>query len=352
MVDGGMVWTSPAMEGVIRRAKQFAASHLPVLITGETGVGKDMLAQVIHRASRVSNGPFVAVNCSAFAQGLISSQLFGHERGAFTGADRRHRGFVEQAQDGSMFLDEIGDLPIDQQGHLLRLLEQGTFYRVGGEAELTARVRLIAATNTDFDRAVREHTFREDLFFRLNVLSIHIPPLRERQDDIPALVQRFVATQVTNQGIEVGDGAGPVVGAETMEALKRYRWPGNVRELSSRTARAVLLCPTGVLLPEHFELPVSPPAISTGYEPRRSAAAPAEPVLAPMPVDAVTPIEPRHADLGAADRVGRLSEDSLREALHHSNFNVTQAAKLLGVSRPTIYRWMRRYDIQERYSIN
>ena len=276
MVDGGMVWTSPAMEGVIRRARQFAASPLPVLITGETGVGKDMLAQVIHRASRVSNGPFVAVNCSAFAQGLISSQLFGHERGAFTGADRRHRGFVEQAQDGTMFLDEIGDLPVDQQGHLLRLLEQGTFYRVGGEAELTARIRLIAATNTDFDRAVRERAFREDLFFRLNVLSIHIPPLRERQDDIPVLVQRFIASQVANHAVQPDQGAGPVVDAATMEALKRYHWPGNVRELSSRTARAVLLCPTDVLRPEHFELPSLPPAVSTQADRERFGSIPSE----------------------------------------------------------------------------
>jgi transcriptional regulator with GAF, ATPase, and Fis domain len=219
------------MRPVVEMVEKIAANAAPVLILGESGTGKELIARAIHRRSGRHDGPFVAVNCGALAETLLESELFGHERGAFTGAVKERVGRFELANGGTIFLDEIGEVSEAFQVKLLRVLQQGEFERVGGSATLTADVRVLAATNKDLKEAVRSRHFREDLYYRLNVLTVELPPLRERQGDIPVLVEHFLEQQ----------GGGMQISRNVMEALERYSWPGNVRELESTLTRAVLL---------------------------------------------------------------------------------------------------------------
>jgi two-component system, NtrC family, nitrogen regulation response regulator NtrX len=233
---GEMVAVSPSMVGILEQLAAVAPTVASVLITGENGTGKELLARAIHDRSLRASGPFIEVNSAAIPETLIESELFGHERGAFTGAVARRRGKFDMAHDGTLFLDEIGDMSLSTQAKILRVLEEKSFERVGGNTRIEVDVRIIAATNKDLAAEMRESRFREDLFFRLNVFHFHIPPLRERREDIPALVSRFLAEFGRTYG-----KSGITLADDALAALIAARWPGNVRELRNVVERMVIL---------------------------------------------------------------------------------------------------------------
>lgn len=237
-----LIGQAPAMQEVFRSIGRLARSSMTVLITGESGTGKELVARALHQHSPRSNKPFVALNTSAIAAELLESELFGHERGAFTGAESRRIGRFEQADGGTLFLDEIGDMSPALQTRLLRVLAESEFYRVGGQTSITVDVRVIAATNQDLAKAVSEGRFREDLYHRLNVMRINTPPLRQRREDIPLLFNHYLA----DAGQELGAPA-KSVNSEAMDMLQSYEWPGNVRQLVNATRRLTVTAPGGVI---------------------------------------------------------------------------------------------------------
>jgi transcriptional regulator with GAF, ATPase, and Fis domain len=231
-----IVGTSSALQGVLSRVMKVAPTDSSVLVSGETGTGKELVARAIHKRSRRSQRAFVSVNCAALAPSLISSELFGHEKGAFTGAMQRRLGRFELANGGTIFLDEIGELPLDTQVALLRVLQEREFERVGGTQPVKIDVRVIAATNRDLEAAVANGTFRPDLYYRLNVFPIHIPPLRERQDDLLMLLEYFVKRFAQKMGKHFGK-----IDKRTVELFRSYPWPGNIRELQNVVERSVIV---------------------------------------------------------------------------------------------------------------
>lgn len=233
---GGLIGSSPALQRVIRQIRRAAPFSSTVLITGESGTGKELVARAIHAVSAVSDGPFVAVNCSSLPRDLVESQLFGHERGSFTGAAARQIGFFEAAEGGTLFLDEIGDLAAEAQAKVLRALERKEIVRLGSTRPTTVDIRLLAATNVDLRAAVERGTFREDLYYRLNVLHITLPPLRERPEDVPILVSRFVDRVAREHGLDTKR-----VDDDVIQCLQSYRWPGNVRELKNTAERLFVM---------------------------------------------------------------------------------------------------------------
>ena len=237
-----LIGQAPAMQEVFRSIGRLARSSMTVLITGESGTGKELVARALHQHSPRANKPFVALNTSAIAAELLESELFGHERGAFTGAESRRIGRFEQADGGTLFLDEIGDMSPALQTRLLRVLAESEFYRVGGQTSITVDVRVIAATNQDLAKAVSEGRFREDLYHRLNVMRINTPPLRQRREDIPLLFNHYLA----DAGQELGAPA-KSVNSEAMDMLQSYEWPGNVRQLVNATRRLTVTAPGGVI---------------------------------------------------------------------------------------------------------
>ncbi|MGA1870177.1 MAG: sigma-54 interaction domain-containing protein [bacterium] len=240
------------LKEVMYKAQQVAALDSPILLLGETGVGKDVIANAIHNSSSRSDGPFVSVNCGAIPDTLFDSELFGHEKGAFTGALAQKRGRFERANKGTIFLDEIGELPLQVQVHLLRVLQSKEIERVGGVNTISLDIRIIAATNRNLEKMVREHQFREDLWFRLNVFPIWIPPLRERISDIPALLQHFI----TLKSKELKLSTIPTVSPGVTDMLMKYTWPGNVREMQNVVERALILNPSGPLDFNDINLPM------------------------------------------------------------------------------------------------
>ena len=247
----GMVGQAPAMQEVFRTIGRLSRSSMTVLITGESGTGKELVARALHEHSPRANGPFVALNTTAIASELLESELFGHERGAFTGAERLRLGRFEQADGGTLFLDEIGDMSVDLQTRLLRVLAEGEFFRVGGQKAIHVDVRIIAATNQDLNTAVSEGRFREDLYHRLNVMRINTPPLRERSEDIPLLLAHYLATSSAEFGIEA-----KTLTVAALERLKNFGWPGNVRQLVNATRRMMITAPGNEIrltdIPEEF----------------------------------------------------------------------------------------------------
>jgi two-component system nitrogen regulation response regulator GlnG len=237
-----LIGQAPAMQDVFRSIGRLARSSMTVLITGESGTGKELVARALHEHSPRAGKPFVALNTSAIAAELLESELFGHERGAFTGADSRRIGRFEQADGGTLFLDEIGDMSPALQTRLLRVLAESEFYRVGGQSSITVDVRVIAATNQDLAKAVSDGRFREDLFHRLNVMRINTPPLRQRREDIPILIEHYLA----EAGSELGTVA-KSINPDAMEILMRYDWPGNVRQLVNATRRLTVTAPGNVI---------------------------------------------------------------------------------------------------------
>ena len=230
-----LVGSSRALQDVCKEIGRVAAKSVTVLIRGETGTGKELIARAIYQHSPRAKAPFIAINCAAIPENLLESELFGHERGAFTGADQLRIGRFEQANQGTLFLDEIGDLPPNTQVKLLRVLQQQTFQRVGGAEPISVDVRIIAATHRNLETMIREGNFREDLFHRLNVVSLHLPPLRERREDIPVLVQHFLCKYAGDFGIE-----NPTISPDAVAGLQADSWPGNVRELENMTRRLLL----------------------------------------------------------------------------------------------------------------
>jgi len=253
-----IVGTSPALQGMLSRAIKVAATDSTVLITGETGTGKELVARAIHRRSDRVSRPFVGVNCAATPRDLIASELFGHEKGAFTGATQQRLGRFELANGGTLFLDEVGELPAETQIALLRVLQEHEFERVGGTRRIRADVRVIAATNRDLQAAISAGSFRSDLFYRLQVFPIQIPPLRERRDDIPLLVEYFIDRYARKAGKHIR-----YVNQETLELLQSYAWPGNIRELQNVLERSVILCETEIFSIDESWLPQEPQAFLT-----------------------------------------------------------------------------------------
>jgi formate hydrogenlyase transcriptional activator len=248
-----IIGTSPALQTVLSRVSKVAPTDSTVLITGETGTGKELVARAIHRRSRRSSRAFVSVNCAAIPRDLIASELFGHEKGAFTGALQRRVGRFELAEGGTIFLDEVGELPTETQIALLRVLQEREFDRVGGSRPIRADVRVIAATNRDLEAAVNAGSFRSDLFYRLNVFPMEIPSLRERRVDIPLLVEYFVDRYARKAGKNIKR-----VSKKTLDSLQSYPWPGNIRELQNVIERSVILCETEIFSIEENWLPHQP----------------------------------------------------------------------------------------------
>jgi transcriptional regulator with PAS, ATPase and Fis domain len=254
---GRIVGRSRGWRQALRLAARVAGAETTVLVTGETGTGKEVLARMIHLGSPRARGPFAALNCAALPEALVESELFGHERGAFTGAAASRAGIVERAAGGTLFLDEVAELPPSAQAKLLRLLEQRELQRLGGARTLKADVRIVAATHRDLRAAVARGEFRADLFYRLDVFGIHLPPLRARRDDVLPLTESFLVQFAHRQG-----RAAPPLTPAAAERLLEHRWPGNVRELRNAVERAVLLCDGGPVAPEHL-----PEALAAGRAP-------------------------------------------------------------------------------------
>ncbi len=303
---------SPAMQQVFELARVAAPSSSTVLILGESGTGKEVLARAIHKESSRKDGPFVAISCAALTESLLESELFGHERGAFTGASARRKGKFEVAHGGTLFLDEIGDISGKLQVDLLRVLEERRVQRVGGNELVEVDVRIIAATNRDLRKEAVEGRFREDLFYRLNVIPIHLPPLRDRKEDIPLLVERFLETL----SVELQK---PLEGlsSEALTALLAHAWPGNVRELRNTLERGAVVAKGHII-----QLP------DLGLVTAAGTAAGAGGKVEPPSLDEV---EKRH----------------VIEVLSFTGGNVTQAARILGIDRVTLYNRMRRYQLRD-----
>jgi two-component system nitrogen regulation response regulator GlnG len=329
---GGLVGVSQAMQRVFKLVGTVATSDVTVLIQGETGTGKELVARAVHLHSRRLGKPFVPVNCAAVPKDLLESELFGHERGAFTGAVATRRGKFEQAHGGTLFLDEVGEMAPALQTKILRILQERVTERVGGEQTIPVDVRIVAATNQDLAAAVRERRFREDLFYRLNVVTIPLPPLRERMEDVPFLVAHFLRAAAEEGGPEP-----PGVSPEAMDLLMGYAWPGNVRELENVIARATVFARGAAILPEHL-----PEALRGGGTEGRVSGQPLE-----------KPLRGLLAALGTA-RDGSLYEHVLAEVekplleavLARCGGNQLRAATILGINRNTLRKKLRALGIE------
>lgn len=302
----GMVGSSLPMQQLRQTIKKVAVAQASVLIGGESGTGKELAARAIHECSACRGGPFIAVNCAAIAPSLIQSELFGYERGAFTGATTQKRGLIEMAQGGTLFLDEIGDLPLDLQANLLRFLQNKTINRVGGLSHLEVDARVVAASHVDLAGAVAQGRFREDLFYRLNVLSLSMPPLRQRMEDVPLLAQHFFMDCATDRPARLQGFS-----REALTAMTDHSWPGNVRELCNRVLRAVVMSEGRWITAADLGLVHRRPATGTDLDTVRTKA----------------------------------ERDAIRRALLRAGNNVTHAARELGVSRMTLYRLMDKHGL-------
>jgi DNA-binding NtrC family response regulator len=300
------------MRRLLDRVEAAAASDVAVLVTGETGTGKDLCARTIHERSRRAAKPFVVVNCAAIPEALFESELFGHEKGAFTGADRRRLGRFEAADGGTLFLDEVGELTPGSQAKLLRAIETSTFEPVGSSRTVRVDVRIIAATNRDLGAEIARGSFRKDLYYRLNVIDVETPPLRERRSDIPVLVSAFLGEIAARQGRAV-----PPLEPRVIAALGAHDYPGNVRELQHALERAVALARGGPIGLEHLPPDISPPA--TGDVP-------------PVPTHDIAP-------LGRA--VEEFEQEYIRRALEKTGGHRGRAAALLGISRKSLWERLR-----------
>lgn len=309
---GQLIGRSMAMQNVYQLIHQAAATDIPVLLTGETGTGKDLAAQTIHRLSKRKEAPYIAVNLGALPAELAASELFGHEKGAFTGAIDRHKGVFEQAGGGTVFLDEIDFINEKVQVGLLRLIDGHKFNRIGGRHSLKSNARLIAASNAELEGLVAEGSFREDLFYRLDVLRITMPPLRQRQSDIPLLVEEHLARYKNTFKKNIIE-----LSPDCLQMLEAYGWPGNVRELKNVVQRAVLLCQGQTLLPEHL--------------PKRFQIA--QKISHKVTFEIDTPLE-------------KVEKEMVSRALAATQNNRTRAAELLGISRRAIYNKIKKYNIE------
>ena len=325
-----IVGQSEAMQSVFKMVGRVAMSDAPVLVTGESGCGKELVARAIHTYSERSKKSLLAINCAAIPENLLESELFGHEKGSFTGAATQRIGRFEQCNGGTLFLDEIGEMPLAVQSKLLRVLQEGEFSRVGGNATIKSNVRIVAATNRNLEQAIVKKEFREDLYYRLNVVGIHLPPLRARVEDISLLAEYFLSRIATQQHRPLLQ-----LSAEAIKVMESYPWPGNVRELQNTLQRAVVLATSDVLLPK--DLPLG------------QTAGAAEAVPGVASASALTVEEAAHALFEAFAREGGdrellpwVEEDFTRRAMESTGSNQVKAAKLLGITRATLRKRLER----------
>ncbi|MDA8134018.1 MAG: sigma-54 dependent transcriptional regulator [Desulfobacteraceae bacterium] len=302
-----MIGQSRAMQDIFKLIEDIRDVPSSVLITGETGTGKGLAAKAIHSNSRFRNGPFVSVNCGAIPKHIMESELFGHRKGAFTDAKETRKGRLEMASGGTLFLDEIGEISMRMQIDLLQVLEDRIFYKVGGTQPITADFRVIAATNANLEQAIKDRTFREDLFYRLNVISFAMPPLRERKEDIPLLADHFLKkfTQEVNRGVER-------ISRDAMDELMLYEWPGNVRELSNAIERAVVVCRTRTITP--LDLPIG---ASREEE-----------------------LKTRYVSLDDVEK------EHILTILNQTGWNISKSSAILGIDRSTLYNKIQRYKLK------
>jgi len=315
-VLGDMVGTSPKMREVFSLIQQVAPSKAAVLITGESGTGKELAARALHALSPRRSGPFVAINCAAMPDTLMESELFGHEKGSFTGAAERRIGCFELAQNGTLLLDEIGDMPLATQVKLLRVLEDGRVRRLGGKSEIQLDVRVVAATNSPIETAIKEGKFREDLFYRLNVFPIPLPPLRERLEDLPVLVRATLEALNPKHGTKITE-----VSSVVMDRFLNHHWPGNVRELRNVLERAVILSGEGTVDMVHL-----PPGFAGTPPPVMATASQGELRI------------PFGSTVEDAERA------LIEMTLEHTKNNKTRAAEILGISQKTLFNKLKEYN--------
>ncbi len=305
---GELVGRSPAFTRMLEQITRVAPSAANVLLLGESGTGKELAAQAVHRASMCASGPFVAVDCSSLPENLFESELFGYEKGAFSGATQRKQGLVEAANGGTLFLDEVGDIPLGLQVKLLRLLETGTYRRVGGVEPLRADFRLVAATHRDIKQMITDGRFRQDLYYRISTFPIALPSLRERVEDLPLLMEALIR--------RVGGGRARAVHPATLMCLSQYSFPGNIRELRNLIERACLLADGDILMPEHFPEPCA--------------------------VDAAAPEGPGYAEIMTLEEVER---SYLEWQMRHSGLGRKELAEKLGISERTLFRKLERLGV-------
>jgi two-component system NtrC family response regulator len=304
----GLVGTSPQMQDLFALVRRLAGSEVAVLVEGESGTGKEVVARAIHALSARREKPFVVINCGAIPETLLEAELFGHEKGAFTGAHIQRQGKIEFAQGGTLFLDEIGELSLSLQVKLLRFLQGQVIERIGGRQLIRVDARVVTATNKDLKQAVAQGSFREDLYYRLSVVTLKLPPLRERGEDVVLLARHFLAAQPRGEGERRKQ-----LGQEAVEAMRAYGWPGNVRELENRIKRALIMADGPLITPTDLDLaPAGPPAESMSLKDARE----------------------------------RAEMETIRRALARHNGNITHAATELGVSRPTLHDLVKRYGLR------
>ncbi|MBO6687862.1 MAG: sigma-54-dependent Fis family transcriptional regulator [Henriciella sp.] len=339
--DGGMgfddmIASAPVMNQVIRLGQRAAASDIPVLILGESGVGKEVIARCIQGASDRSGKPFISVNCGAIPENLVESILFGHEKGAFTGAVSRSAGKFVEADGGTLFLDEVGELPLEMQVKLLRALQEGEVDPVGARRPVKVDVRIISATNRDLAQRVKEGAFREDLFYRLNVYPVEMPSLRERLEDIPALVDHFIGRFNASEGTRIVGAA-----KDTLKMLSAFDWPGNVRQLENAVFRAVILCESDMLQPHDF------PQIS-GIIPEIASLpeVPARPDVANDVVPGEGASSFAFVEGGEVRSLSDVERDLIAYAIEHYAGHMSEVSRRLGIGRSTLYRKVREYGLE------
>jgi transcriptional regulator with PAS, ATPase and Fis domain len=312
----GMIGTSANIQDVLRMISRLKDTRTPVLISGESGTGKELAARAIHFRGSMAQTPFVAVDCGSLVPTLMESELFGYEKGAFTGATKTKAGLFQAANGGTIFLDEIGELPLEMQAKLLRVLQEKEVRPVGSNANVSVDVRVIAATNRDLEAAYRSGTFRKDLYFRLNVVTVHIPPLRERRSDIPVLVHHFLDRYAKGSQIQVT--------AAAMKSFLHYDWPGNIRELENCIARAVTLGDRKTI--DVIDLP---PAIRSEQTDSTVSASP-------------------DAGSFSTTALAEMERMTILRVFEQANGDKALAGKMLGISRATLYRKLKRYNIPSR----
>jgi two-component system, NtrC family, response regulator len=305
----GMLGSSPQMEKVFAAIRKVAPTDVSVLIHGESGTGKELVAMAIHQASNRKSGPFVVINCGAIPENLLESELFGHEKGAFTGAHVQRKGRIETAQGGTLFLDEIGELPLGLQVKLLRYLQEQTIDRIGGRTPITVDARVLAATNQDLKQAIAEGRYREDLYFRLGVITITLPPLRDREGDLVLLANAFLSRFAKENKKKITGFT-----QQALKAMSQYDWPGNIRELENRIKRAVVMAEGSKINPSDLEM-------TSGLG--------------------------KYQGMGLKEARDALEKEMIQKSLHKNKGNMTQTAEDLGISRPTLYELMEKLKLSK-----
>ncbi|MFN7319970.1 MAG: sigma-54-dependent transcriptional regulator [Methylobacterium sp.] len=335
--------SSPDMTRAIRLGERAAKSGIPVLLEGESGVGKEVFARALQGASDRRGKPFVTVNCGAIPANLVESILFGHEKGAFTGATEKHLGKFVEASGGTLFLDEVSELPLDAQVKLLRAIQEGEVDPVGGRKTMKVDIRLVSASNRDLLDCVRQGRFREDLYYRLNVFPIAIPPVRNRREDIPTLVRRFIARFSAEEGRTIRG-----ISAEAMQLLQSFHWPGNVRQLENAMFRAVILCEGDEITLDHMPQVAQ---VVSGYEVRIPTIA-ATPAPVPMAEREIVRVEIKDPSaltlldpMGDVRPLGDVESETIRFALEHYRGQMSKVARKLGIGRSTLYRKLKELGI-------